>query len=98
MGNSQCVQQRPAYTIQGTTIQWTIHRSSIISELKMMDLISILFSFIFLLFSLIFYWRVEDKEDKSVTQSQKSHAHMIQGNNDDIIVICEMHVGLKANI
>jgi len=43
-----------------------------VSELKTMNLVSILFSFIFLLFSLIFYWRVEDEEDK-VWYSHKSH-------------------------
>ena len=41
-----------------------------------MDLASISFSFIFLLFFI--FERVQDEEDKSVTQSQKSHAHMIQ--------------------
>ena len=47
------------------------------SELKTIDLVSISFSFIFLLFSLIFFIlfyfiidRVQDEEDKSVTLSQ----------------------------
>ena len=42
------------------------------SELKTMDLVSILFSFIFPLFSLIFYGGVEDEEDK-VGHHHRSH-------------------------
>ena len=36
------------------------------------------FSFIFSYLLFLFIERVQDKEDKSVTQSQKSHAHVIQ--------------------
>ena len=46
-----------------------------VSELKTMDLISILFYFIFLLFSLILYCWVEDKEDK-VWHCHRSHIIM----------------------
>jgi len=42
------------------------------SELKIMDLVSILFYFIFILFSLILYCWVEDKEDK-VWHHHRSH-------------------------
>ena len=48
-----------------------------LSELKVIDLVSILFSFYFLLFLL----KSRRQRRQSVTQSQKSHAHMIQGNN-----------------
>jgi len=51
-------------------------------ELKMMDLVSILFSLIFLLFSLNFYyWKRKTKCDTVtgyMTQSQRSHAHVMQ--------------------
>ena len=50
-------------------------------ELKMIDLVSILFSFTFLLFSLIFLLKSRRKRRQSVTLSQKSHTLMIQGNN-----------------
>ena len=50
-------------------------------ELKTIDLVSILFSFIFLLFSLIFLLKSRRQRRQSVTQSQKSHTHMIPENN-----------------
>jgi len=80
-----------------------------LSELKTMDLIFILFYFIFLLFSLIFYWRVEDKEDKvwhchrlhdtvtEFTHSCDTREQYERFWKDDIITIYGMLVGLKAN-
>ena len=69
-----------------------------------MDLVFILFSFIFLYFLLFFLLKSRKQKRQSVTWSQKSRAHMTQENNiedsgkDEVITIYRMHVGLKANI
>ena len=52
--------------------RWPLWKAGLLSELKTMDLVSILVSFIFLLFSLIFHGRVEDEENK-VGYHHRSH-------------------------
>ena len=75
------------------------------AKLKTIDLVSILFYFI--LFSLIFYWGVEDEEDKvwhyhrlydMVTEcSCDTREQDRRFWKDEIITLCGTHVGLKKN-